>query len=92
MRQLQPFVVLLLLPVMIGLASALWLRDARNASLVAALGSIVAIYTVLALLDPEGPWSGVAAFLVMPLPVASAVAAVLICYGRAHRRRSNRLF
>jgi hypothetical protein len=90
MRQMEPFVFLFLLPVMIGVASQLWLRDVRHASLVATIGSVAAIYVLFGLLDPEWTWSWFAAFLVMPLPIASALAAVLVCYGRGHTHRHRR--
>jgi uncharacterized membrane protein len=91
MRHLEPFVVLFLLPVTIGIVSELWARDTRNASLIATLGSIVAVYLCLAVRDPDGTWTWLAAFLVLPLPVALALAAVLLCHGRAraHRRHGR---
>ena len=89
MRQLEPLVVLFLLPVLIGIASELYFRDTRHASLVAMLGATVAVYLCLEVRDPGGTWNGLAAFLVLPLPVAFALAAVLICYGRIQTRRRH---
>jgi hypothetical protein len=86
MRHLEPWVVLFLLPLLIGIGSELWLRDARRSSLVATLGAIVAVVACLELRDPGGTWNALAAFLVLPLPIAFALAAVLVCHGRARRR------
>ena len=89
MRPLEPLVVLFLLPVMIGIASELWLRDAKNASLLATIGTILAVWLCLEVRDPDGTWNSLAAFLVLPLPVAFALAAALICHGRSHGRRQH---
>jgi len=86
MRHLEPLVVLFLLPMLIGIGSELWLRNAKTASLVATLGAIVAVCLYLLLRDPGGAWNALAAFLVLPLPIAFALAAVLACHGRARRR------
>ena len=86
MRHLEPWVVLFLLPLLIGIGSELWLRNARRATLVATLGAIVAVVLCLELRDPGGTWNALAAFLVLPLPIAFALAAVLVCHGRARRR------
>jgi len=83
---MEPFVVLFLLPVMIGIVSELCLRDTRNASLVATLGSVLAVYLCLELRNPGGTWNWLAALLVLPLPIAFALSAVFICYGRAQGR------
>ena len=89
MRQLEPFVVLFLLPVTIGIVSGLCLREAKTAALVATLGSVLAVYLCLEVRDPSGTWTWLAAFLVLPLPIAFALAAVLICGGRTHARRRD---
>ena len=89
MQQLEPLAVLFLLPVLIGIASELYFRDTRHASFVATLGSIVAMYVFFELRDPNGTWNWLAAFLVLPLPIAFALAAVLICYGRVQTRRRH---
>ena len=86
MRHLEPWVVLFLLPLLIGIGSELWLRNARRATLVATLGAIGAVVLCLELRDPDGTWNALAAFLVLPLPIAFALAAVLVCHGRARRR------
>jgi len=89
MRQLEPFVVLFLLPVTIGIASGLCLRETKTAALVATLGSVLAVYLCLEVRDPSGTWTWLAAFLVLPLPIAFALATVLICCGRTHARRRD---
>jgi hypothetical protein len=86
---MKPFVILLVLPVLIGIASEFYFRDAKKASLAAALGSgIVVIFGVI-VLDPAGTWNWIAALLVSPLPMAFAVVTVLFCYGRLQMRRRN---
>jgi len=90
MRNLEPLIVLFLLPVTIGVACELWLRDVRHATLAATGACTLAIYACLGLLDPEGTWTWLATLLVLPLPLAFALAAVLICYGRAEARRRRR--
>jgi peptidoglycan/LPS O-acetylase OafA/YrhL len=87
MRHLAPFVVFLLLPMMIGIASGLWLRNARRASLVAAFGSVLAVGLGVEAGDPDGSWHWVAALLVLPLPVAFALVAAFVCHERTHARR-----
>jgi hypothetical protein len=89
MQHLEPLVVLFLLPVSIGIASGLCLRTPKNAALVATLGSALAVYLCLEVRDPTGTWTWLAAFLVLPLPIAFALAAVLICCGRTHARRRH---
>jgi Na+-driven multidrug efflux pump len=89
MRHLEPFIVLFLLPVTIGIVSGLCLRATKSAALVATLGSVLAVYLCLAIRDPNGTWTWLAAFLVLPLPIAFALAAVLICSGRTHARRQH---
>jgi hypothetical protein len=39
--------------------------------------------------DPEGSWNWLAALLVLPLPIAFALAAVIVFYGRSHIRRRH---
>jgi hypothetical protein len=85
-RHLEPLLVLFLFPVIIGIASQVRLRDARKASLVATLGSILAVYACLEARDPDGTWNGLAAFLVLPLPIAFALVAVFICHGHPPAR------
>lgn len=84
---MMPLFVLLLLPVLIGVASELILRDARKASLAATVAAVVSVGLCAQALAPDEHWAWLAALLVSPLPIAFAVAAVIICEGRLHRRR-----
>jgi len=89
---MEPVFVLLVLPVLIGIVSELVFRDTRHASLAAAITSVLAVWLCVRGRDPEGTWDWLAALLVSPLPIAFALAAVLICYGRRdarHRQRHN---
>ena len=83
---MKPFVILVVLPVLIGMASELHFRDARHASFTAAIGAALAVLAGVRFLDPDGTWSWLAAVLVSPLPIAFAVVTVLLFYGRGHMR------
>ena len=89
-RDVEPFLVLILLPVAIGVLAEAVFRDAKRASLVAAVGSAVAVGIAVQALDRNESWSWVAAALVSPLPVTFAVATVLFWYGRTTARRRTR--
>ena len=89
---MEPLAVLIVLPVLIGVAAELLFRDTSRASLVAALTSSVTVYACIAARDPGGTWNGLATFLVSPLAIAFSLATVLTCFGyregrRRHRRR-----
>jgi hypothetical protein len=87
----EPVAVLIVLPILIGIVSELVFRDTNHASLAAALGTTFVVFLCLRLLDSEGTWNWLAALLVSPLAIASALAAVVIVYGRSQvRRRRNR--
>lgn len=86
---MQPLFVLILLPVLIGVAAELLFRDARTASCVAMLGAALAVFLCLMAGDPGGSWNWLAALLVMPLPIAFALAAVVLCYGRSQVKRRH---
>ena len=86
---MEPLVVLILLPVLIGVAAEMFFRDTIRASAVATIVSPTVVYICLTTLDPGGTWNWLAAFLVLPLPIAFALAAVLICYGRVQTRRRH---
>jgi cytochrome bd-type quinol oxidase subunit 2 len=83
----EPFVVLVILPVAIGALAEAAFRDARRASFTAAIGSAFAVGIVVQMLDRNESWSWVAAVLVSPLPIALAVGTVLFWYGRTTARR-----
>jgi hypothetical protein len=87
---LEPLAVLVVMPVLVGLAAELVFRDTTRASLVAALLSSVAVYACLATLDPGGTWNWLATFLVSPLAIAFSLATVLTCFGHLDGRRSHR--
>jgi hypothetical protein len=78
---MEPLLVLVVLPVFVGIASELAFRDARNASLAAALGAALTVCLCVKLLDPDATWGWLAALLVSPLPIAFAVATALFLYG-----------
>jgi hypothetical protein len=89
---MEPFAVLIVLPVLVGIVAELALRDITRASLAAALISSLSVYTCLRWLDPGGAWNWLATFLVSPLAIAFSLATVLACFGyiegrRRHRRR-----
>ena len=89
---MEPLAVLVVLPVLVGLAAELLLRDPSRASMVAAILSSLSVYACLAVLDPGGRWNGLATFLVSPLAIAFSLATVLACFSylegrRPHRRR-----
>ena len=86
---MRPLLILLVLPVVIGFASEMIFRDTRRASLVAALGSMLAVFLGVFVLDPAAAWNWVAALLVSPLPIAFGVVTVLFCYGRLQMRRGR---
>ena len=65
------------------------LRDARRASLSAAIGSAIAVGVVVQMLDRNESWSWIAALLVSPLPIALAIGTVLFWYGRTTARRRH---
>ncbi len=89
LRKMKPLVILLVLPVIIGIASEFYFRDAKKASFAAALGSALVVFLGVIVLDPAGTWNWVAALLVFPLPMAFGVVTVLFCYGRLQMRRRN---
>jgi uncharacterized membrane protein len=86
---MQPLAVLVVLPVVIGVAAAVALREVSRASLVAAIVSALAVYICLARLDPGGQWIELASFLVSPLAIAFSLAAVLGCFGAREGRRRH---
>ncbi|MGC1817647.1 MAG: hypothetical protein WA900_08325 [Casimicrobiaceae bacterium] len=87
---MEPLVVLVVLPIVVGLVSEFAFRDTTRASLAAALLSSLAVYACLELLDPGGTWNGLAGFLVSPLAIAFSLATVLTCFGVLQSRRPRR--
>ena len=86
---MEPFLVLVLLPVAIGALAEAAFRDAKRASLTAAVGSALAVIAAVQALDRNESWSWVAAALVSPLPIALAVGTVLFWYGRTTKRTNH---
>jgi len=87
---LEPLLVLVILPVAVGALAEAAFRDARRASLAAAVASAMLVAVAVQLSDREGAgWSWLAAVLVWPVPVALAIGTVLFWHGRttppAHR-------
>ena len=88
---MAPFLVLFVLPVLIGIGSALLFRKIRGASFAAAVGSPLIVYLCVKWVDPADTWSPLATLLVSPLVIAVAVTTVLLCAGRSHLRRHRAL-
>jgi hypothetical protein len=87
---MKALLVLVVVPVLIGIAAELAFRDARRASLAATIGSALFVaLSVQALVSP-GSWSWVAAVLVSPVSIALAVATVLLIYGHWQGGRRGR--
>ena len=88
----MPLLVLVIMPVAVGTAAALVLEETRHASLAAAVVSTAILYGALSTLNPSGEWTLVATFLVSPLTLAFALAAVLVTkgHGEGHHRRTHR--
>jgi len=89
---MEPLLILVVLPAVIGSVAEFVFRDAKRASLYAAVGSVLMVALCVIVLDPAARWGWIAAFLVAPLPVAFAVAAVMYWYGRLelHERPRRR--
>ena len=83
-----PLLVLVILPVLIGLAAEYAFHDARKAALAAAVGAMLLTCVSVQFLDSTAAWSWLAALLVAPLPMAFAVGTAIFWYGHlnAHRR------
>jgi hypothetical protein len=93
---MEPFAVLIVFPVAVGIVAERLFRDTSRASLAAAVVSSLSIYACLRFLDPTGEWNGLATFLVSPLAIAFSLATVLVCFGhfegrRRHPHRRHRL-
>lgn len=89
---MQPLLILVVFPILVGIGAGMLFRDARNASLAAVIGSIVVTCLSVQFLAPGATWNWIAALLVSLLPISIAVAAALFWYGRLttpprHRRQ-----
>ena len=90
METLEPIAFLVLMPVLIGIVAELIFRDTTHATLAAAIGTATALIVSMWLLAPPELWTWLAVLLVSPLAIASALATVLIVYGRSQARRRRR--
>jgi len=90
MRALEPLIVLVVLPALIGIGTAMLARDTRHASLVAMLACALAVFGGVTIRVPPESWNWLAASLVLPLPIAVALAVVFIWHGRDTRRHRAR--
>ena len=86
-RDVEALLVLVILPVAVGAIAEAALRDARRASFVAAVATVLVLVVAVQALDRNESWSWVAAVLVSPLQIALAVATVAFWHGRDHSRR-----
>ncbi len=86
---MQPLLILVVLPAIVGVCAELVFRDARNASLAAAIGAVAATCIAVQVLAPHAAWNWLAALLVSLLPIAIAVAAALYWYGRSSTPRRH---
>jgi hypothetical protein len=86
---MEPLLVLVVAPMLIGIAAELTFRDARNASLAATLGTTLAVCLSVQALDSNGSWTWLAALLVAPLPIAFAVATAMYLHGHLQARRRD---
>jgi hypothetical protein len=85
----QPFAVLVVAPLLIGVASQLVFGDTRKAACAAMLGAAAVVIGGVIAGDPGGAWTWLASLLVMPLPIALALSAVLLCHGRSGVRHKH---
>jgi hypothetical protein len=85
--RVEAFFVLVLLPIAIGVGAEVVFRDVVRSSIVAALTAPALVYFSITTLDPEGTWNWLASLLVAPLAMAFALAAVMVCFGRAQARK-----
>lgn len=90
--QVSAFVVLVILPVLVGVAAEALFREPRRASLAAVIATAVVTCLAVLILDRGDSWSWIAGLMVLPLSIALAVAATLVCDGRLHMppRHANR--
>ena len=83
---MRAFIVLFVLPVLIGIVSEKLFRDTTRATLAATLAAPAVMYLCLHTFDPTGTWNWLATLLVSPLVIALALASVLFCFGRPPKR------
>ena len=86
---MEPLIILVVLPVLIGVTAELIFRDTKRASLAAALGCAMVVFLCLTYLDPVGTLSWLAALLVAPFALALSLAAVFVTFGHGPPRKRN---
>jgi hypothetical protein len=87
---MEPILILVLLPVLVGIVANTLFRTIRSAALAATTGAPIVVYLCFRVLDPDGTWSWLAALLVAPLVIAMALVTVLLWFGRSRvRKRSS---
>ncbi len=78
---MEPLLILVVFPAIIGTVTEFVFRDAKRATLASGLGSALMVAVSVIVLDPAAKWGWIAAVLVAPLPVGLAVAATMFWYG-----------
>lgn len=89
---MNALIVLVLLPLLVGVAAEALFREPRRASLVAVVATAVLTCVTVQVLDRGDSWNWIAGLMVLPLSIALAVAATLVCDGRLdppHRARRD---
>ncbi|HEY7902709.1 MAG TPA: hypothetical protein VIH36_04600 [Casimicrobiaceae bacterium] len=89
---MNALIVLVLLPLLVGVAAEALFREPRRASLVAVVATAVLTCVAVQVLDRGDSWNWIAGLMVLPLSIALAVAATLLCDGRfnpPHRARRD---
>ena len=84
---MRAVIVFALVPMLIGFAAAWVIREVKPAFLVAAIASIMFVFTAARVDDSEFAIGWLASLLVLPLPVACAIATVAFFAGRGTRHR-----
>jgi hypothetical protein len=76
---MQPLIVLLLVPLLIGAVFGATLRDIPKATLASAVIAPMLVFVCIIALNPGDSWNWLATLLVSPLVIAIALTAVLVC-------------
>ena len=83
---MRAILVLAAAPMLIGIAASLFSRDARRATLIAALATATFVALATRIADADAAIGWLATLLVLPLPVACSIATVAFFVGRGERR------
>ena len=84
---MKPLLILVVLPMLIGVVSAIPFRAVTSASLAATIGAPLVVYLCVRVLDPDGTWGWLAVLLVSPLVIAVALVTVQLWFGRSRIRK-----